>query len=142
MLRAAGSMVYISPSGATAEGGGTTPLGLSPGTWRGCTSLPLFGELALAGVAAFAPVVAHLHREDYGRAEAGHDVGDEQGPVAEQYALYHEKQTAETHQQECRHGNALSIVSAYRINSLRQIAKYHADTRCIPNNSSYHGHVN
>lgn len=96
----------------------------------------------MAGVAAFAPVVAHFHREDYGRAQACHHVGDEQRSIAEQYTLYHEKQTAETHQQECRHGNALGIVSANRINSLRQIAEYHADTRCIPNNSSYHGHVN
>ena len=89
-------------------------------------------------IVALAPVVAYLHHRYQRRAGAGHDVGDQQRPVPQQYPLYHEKQAPESHQQKRRHCYAIRVIGTYRIHRLRQIPEYHTHACQIPYYLCYH----
>ena len=77
------------------------------------------------------PVVAHLYREYYHRANRGDDIGDYQRDIVETYALHHEKYASQAKGEECGHGNAVGVAGADGDNSLRQIPQNHAKARRV-----------
>lgn len=88
---------------------------------------PVCKSLAAAVVSFFLDVVVDFDAEDYHRAYQCDDVGDCQRPVGNEYALYYEKERAESHHEERGDGDAIGVAGAYGGDSLWQIAEYHAD---------------
>ena len=78
-------------------------------------------------------IVIHLYAEHDHRRGGGDAVRDRQRPVLRQDALDDEQEAAETHQEECRQGDAVSVAGADGVDGLRHIAQNHAHRGGIAN---------
>lgn len=83
-----------------------------------CLDLFLFLGLAV--------VVHELDGEDDGRADRGDDVGDDQRPVLEYYALNDKEYGPQPEHAEGGHRYPVGIAGADGGDRLRQVSQYHA----------------
>lgn len=72
-------------------------------------------------------VVVDFYAGDYGGAYGGDHVRHHQRDIAEQASLNYEEDTAQSHEQERRHGDAVGIARTDGVNGLWQITQYHAE---------------
>ena len=72
-------------------------------------------------------VVDDLDGDDNHRADGGDDVGDDEGPVADEDALDDKEERAEAHHQEGGHGDALGVAGTDGDDSLGHVAQNHRD---------------